>query len=206
VSDANQNQPDSVDSAANKKPMFTLTQLLVIIAVLAMLAGLLLPTLQNAREVTRRSQCLQNLHNSIGAAMRLYSVDHDGWFPCDDGQTTLGSFALLTNSYQTSPARWICPTDAGVAERWDKSLLTPARQIWKASNVSYAYNGFGLTEHTQPDTPIACDRSSGDVRSKIPWATNQWTHKSEGGNVLYADGHVSWATRFTVPMYQGKNP
>jgi len=176
------------------------------LGLLGMLWLLLRPALQSVIEVKRRSQCLQNLHNSIGAAVRMYSGDHDGWFPCDAGQTTLGSFALLTNSYLTASARWICPTDAGVPDRWDKSLLTPARRIWKAGNVSYAYNGFGLTEHTRPDTPIACDRTSGDVRSTTPWATNRWTHKSEGGNVLYADGHVGWHRQLAVPMYRGKNP
>ena len=48
---------------------FTLVELLVVIAIIAVLIALLLPAVQAAREAARRSQCLNNLHQSALAML-----------------------------------------------------------------------------------------------------------------------------------------
>jgi prepilin-type N-terminal cleavage/methylation domain-containing protein/prepilin-type processing-associated H-X9-DG protein len=59
---------------------FTLIELLVVIAILAILAGMLLPVLAQAREKARRATCASHLKNLTLAAL-MYVDDHDERFP-----------------------------------------------------------------------------------------------------------------------------
>ncbi len=179
----------------------TFVEVIVLIAVLSALAGLTLlqPPLGAPSDKARRASCLNNL-KQIGLSLRLYSGDYNERFPCDASGTTLGSFALLTNSYQTSYKTWICPSDIGVTAATASSPFT-------ATNLSYAYGAFLLTEIAPTNMPLACDRSSvGNPTGTNPWKRNRWTHKSDGGYVLFADGRVEFRQTINPPMSGAKNP
>lgn len=64
---------------------FTLVELLVVIGIIAILLGILLPTLNKAKESGRRVQCLSNL-KQIANATLMYCNDNDGLFPGRGGQ------------------------------------------------------------------------------------------------------------------------
>ena len=64
------------------KKAFTLVELLVVIAVIALLMGILMPALSMARKQGQRAVCQSNLRQQH-AACCMYIDDYDGYFPCN---------------------------------------------------------------------------------------------------------------------------
>jgi prepilin-type N-terminal cleavage/methylation domain-containing protein len=84
-----------------KKKGFTLVELLVVIAIIALLISILVPSLNRAREITKRTMCLTNLAG-IGKAYLIYQNDNDDKFPMYPNNTTGGWFCYKTNMGATT--------------------------------------------------------------------------------------------------------
>ena len=153
---------------------FTLVELLVVIAIIGILAGMLMPALNRARESARRATCVNNL-KQIGTAIKLYTgeADWEGILPRDNRTdaniTVAGSYDLLRQTGALDkPEVWICPSATNGKVKADRNTALTA------NNISYRY-ARGLTESDDVDYVVSADISD---------------NHQDVGNALFLDGHV----------------
>lgn len=115
-----------------KKQCFTLIELLVVIAIIAILAGMLLPALNNAREKGRGTACINNL-KSIGTTLHMYTTDNDDILPGEntkaDNRWSLQLFKYLypgqaTNQINLRNSIYYCPSDKHNCKYNDVSFIS----------------------------------------------------------------------------------
>lgn len=59
---------------------FTLVELLVVVAIIAILAALLSPALRSARERSKQIRCMSSMRQ-LTTALNMYAEEHEGWMP-----------------------------------------------------------------------------------------------------------------------------
>ncbi len=104
---------------------FTLVELLIVIAILAILAGLLLPAFAQAKSRAQRAQCQSNLRQiDLGTAM--YANDYNGRMPVAAPQELGGPAGRVPESDPWLPARMFGGALAAEDRPLNSYLGTPA--------------------------------------------------------------------------------
>lgn len=109
-----------------RRMAFTLMELLVTVAIIALLAAIVFPVMAQARNAAKRTACMSNM-KQIGTAFRAYLIDSsDVWFPCSYHEDLGPAFApqKMWLGYDNNNG----PLDAGVYGKSNAPAINPKRQ------------------------------------------------------------------------------
>ena len=174
-----------------KRNSFTLIELLVVIGIIAILAAMLMPALQKARESANQADCTSQL-KQIGTCMIMYAGDYKSSFPAysDDianSHNDKGLYYLANCGYLKTPKIFICRSTKH--RPWDNVNtdisdfpydVKGADDITKDCRCSYLYYA-----------GINYDRATDEVGFVRDRHRNHADKNGEGcGIVLYCDGHT----------------
>ena len=172
---------------------FTLVELLVVVATIALLVSILLPSLSGAKEQAKGTRCLTNLHN-LGVAMVMYQASNDGYFwpYVRNGAYFWGT---PTDPVDKTQSAFLKYCDYSLANLWCPSLkwgdYVPQGGV-NEPTTTYGYNAWCL------DPGIWGRRDAGGEllpRKRAEGLTNP------GDLFVFADSGMSWSPG-GVPIFQ----
>lgn len=173
---------------------FTLLELLVVIAVILLLLGLLLPSLERARAQARRVKCGTNLRQ-LGIAFQMYAGDYSGkamplasfqqwpityWYGRECNAEGADAAQGYVWPYLTSELK-----ERGVLECASQPLGTYDRLqgCWATITTTYGYNGYFLAPASTPGWAAQIDYRPWQQLDTLPQPQNV---------AVFADTMIDW--------------
>jgi prepilin-type processing-associated H-X9-DG protein/prepilin-type N-terminal cleavage/methylation domain-containing protein len=202
------------------KSFFTLLELLIVIAVIAVLASLLLPALNKAKETAKNIQCQGNL-KQIGIAVYLYTDESHGYLPYGDGASLpawgerpdvplaklLGYENMSYSDFQNKNTVFKCPSctyNVTTSHEWIDWMN------YCANAICMPYEGHGTSkyatlrkiERIPNPSKIILIADKQTVFHLLVTETSYLERlaywHANGLNALFADGHVAWKKYYDI--------
>jgi prepilin-type N-terminal cleavage/methylation domain-containing protein/prepilin-type processing-associated H-X9-DG protein len=193
---------------------FTLTEILVVVGIIALIASMLAPSITRTIHNARRARCAGNL-KQLGLVFAAYAHEHQDRYPqnvpaseggaLEDNSTvpvaegvlamSPGAFRVIAGDFKT-PQMLVCPA----TRLWVPSVKTIA-----LTNLSYCVNLY--PKFGDSGTVLAADDSLATFWRKFSdfprYATNVEVRFTQDrhvgrGNSVYGDGHADSSSRLKL--------
>ena len=168
---------------------FTLIELLVVIAIIAILAGMLLPALNNARGKGISKSCMNNI-NQCGQMFRIYANDNDDYAPHANHAYRLAGDKVnwywqtnLFKQYQGKMNTKLtkCPVTGPIVDTYFMHKGKNPAENWVQSN-------YGI------NTDAVCGYTPSKYYTKRKHKMGQMQAPSRGALSVENEGHGNWGT------------
>ena len=182
---------------------FTLIELLIVIAIIAILAGMLLPSLNTARNRAKAISCVNNM-KQLGVGIIQYVNDHDGIIPMLDYNTGSHRWtvALIGNMENNTVKGDYIPISVlecpAMVRNADMTGTVTSGNAWEQSGWWKAFPAYGMSWAFQTRTSFARARISNwkNPSQKLFIADTAWNQTD--GSANFNIGFYRWLSSSTA--------
>ena len=194
---------------------FSLIELLVVMAIIALMVAILFPALARARQTAHSIACKSNL-KQVGMALHYYGDDNDMWVPSSyfaaSTQTWMDKLDVYLKTARHQRGVLCCPAQKGLFYPLDKDYVISNyacnASAMHTDNLStnvriqlVKLNFSGISQIMAVadggSRPDEVDRTYWWFRHNDPdFARLGWPHPSSTSNFVFFDGHVDSTKKF----------
>lgn len=198
--------PDNSKNVLLKK--FTLIELMVVFAIIALLVSILYPSLNKAREQSRRALCKSN-SQQIAQIINFYSGTYNGrislgvddsnyqasyMFSIEESKKSYSYIPYYSADLIGAPEVWYCPSNTSEFFQYN-GQINQWPPLNRKSKTRAAYNSRPVLEgadHSLLPSIYSLEPGQAILSDIISRRGLYNLHHREGSNVLFLDGSAAW--------------